>query len=107
MMINELENFNEHLDDLPEYGERGTEHPSPEQLLLRMAVEKALMRDQVKIWEYYNYDRLTASEIAKKFNVDKSVMAKRIKTIERQLAKWVKEHWDVYEALKEAEETGC
>ena len=102
-MDNELENFHDRLDRLPEYKNGGAEHPTPEQLLFRMAVEKALMRDQAKIWEYYNYDRLTATEIAKKFGVDKSVMARRIKTIEKQLAKWIKEHKEVYEALKGAE----
>lgn len=101
------DHFMDRLDDLPEYDTSGNEHPTPEQLLFRMAVEKALLNDQRKIWEYYNYDRLTTVQIAKKMKVSKQAVSERIKTIEKQLVKWVKEHLEVYEALKEAEESGC
>lgn len=106
-MINEIENFNDHLDELPEYDTSGSEHPTPEQLLFRMAVERALMNDQRKLWELYNYDRLTFVEIAKKTHTTKQAVEQRIKTIEKQIAKWCVEHKEVYDALKEAEADGC
>jgi predicted DNA-binding protein YlxM (UPF0122 family) len=82
-------------------------HPKPEELLLRMAVEKGLMNRQRKVWEWYNYDRLSIVEIAKKLGITKQSAGEQIETIEKQLAKWVKEHSEVYEALKEAEAEGC
>ena len=82
-------------------------HPKPEELLLRMAVEKALMNKQRKVWEWYNYDRLTSVEIAKKLKIKQQSADEQIKVIEKQLTKWIKEHSEVYEALKEVEETGC
>lgn len=91
------------LDAIPEYDTSSAEHPTPEQLLLRMAVERALMNKQRKVWEWHNYDRLTAVEIAKKLKIDPSSAARQIKTIEKQLAKWCTDHKEVYDAIKEAE----
>jgi predicted DNA-binding protein YlxM (UPF0122 family) len=79
-------------------------HPKPEESLLRMAIEKTLMNKQRKVWEYYNYDRLTFVEIAKKLKVSKQAIEQQVNTIEKQLTKWVTEHRAVYEALKEAEQ---
>lgn len=85
----------------------GQKHPTAEQLLLRMAVEKALMNKQRKVWELYNYDRFTQAEIAKKLKCTQQAIDQQIKVIEKQLTKWIKEHSEVYEALKEAEADGC
>lgn len=88
------------MDNIPEVSAGGVEHPTPEQLLLRMAVDKALMNKQKKVWEMYNYDRLTHAEIAKKLKVTPSAITQQIKTIEKQLAKWISLHSEVYNTLK-------
>jgi predicted DNA-binding protein YlxM (UPF0122 family) len=51
----------------------------------------------------YNYDRLTFVEIAKKLHISKQAVEQQIKTIEKQLANWIREHQEVYLAIKEAE----
>jgi predicted DNA-binding protein YlxM (UPF0122 family) len=88
----------------------GNEHPMLEQSLFREAVKRALMRDQQKIWELYNFDKLTPTEIAKKLKKTPQNISQRIKVIERLLITWVQEHKQVYEALKEASndnDIGC
>jgi len=75
-------------------------HPTPEQILFRMAVEKALSNKQRKVWEYWNYDRLTQPEIAKKLRVKQQAVSQQIATIEKQLAKWIQEHAEVYKTLQ-------
>jgi predicted DNA-binding protein YlxM (UPF0122 family) len=92
------------LEDLPETNAGASEHPTPEQLLLRMAVDKALMNKQKKVWELYNYDRLTHAEIARKLKVTPSAVTQQIKTIEKQLTKWIQEHKEVYKVLASGSE---
>jgi DNA-directed RNA polymerase specialized sigma subunit len=89
-------------EELPEMSAGGDKHPSSEQLMMRMAVEKALMNKQQRVWEWYNYDRLTHAEIAKKLKITSSAVTQQIKTIERQLKKWITQHSDIYETIKEA-----
>jgi len=67
--------------------------------LMREAVNKALMLRQRKIWEMYNYDRLTHEEIAKKLGVTRSAITQQIKVIENRITKWVKKHSEVYNTL--------
>jgi predicted DNA-binding protein YlxM (UPF0122 family) len=88
------------LEDLPETNVGGSEHPTSEQLLIRMAVDKALMNKQKRVWELYNYARFTHSEIAKKLKITPSAVTQQIKTIEKQLTKWIKQHSEVYNTLK-------
>lgn len=98
------------FDNLEEPPTQGQEHPTPAQLLMRMAISQALMNDQRKIWELYNYDRLTHEEIAIKLKVSRQAVSKRIATIEKRLTKWMEEHQRVHEALTEAEydvDEGC
>lgn len=90
-------------ENRPEVSAGGDEHPTSEQLLMRMAVDKALMNKQKKVWDLYNYDRLTHDEIAKKLNITRSAVTQQIKTIERQLKKWVNSHQEVYETMKYGE----
>jgi len=66
---------------------------------MREAVNKALMLRQRKIWEMYNYDRLTHEEIAKKLGVTRSAITQQIKVIENRITKWVKKHSEVYNTL--------
>jgi DNA-directed RNA polymerase specialized sigma subunit len=87
-------------DNIPEIDNGGEKHPSPEQLILREAVSKALMNKQQHVWEMYNYDRLTHAEIAKKLKVNTSSVTRQIKTIEKQLKKWIKKYNRVYEVLR-------
>ena len=89
-------------EELPEMNVGGSAHPTPEQLLIRMAVDKALMNKQKKVWKLYNYDRLTHTEIAKKLKITPSAVTQQIKTIEKQLQKWITLHSDVYQTIKEA-----
>jgi len=91
------------IDQIPEYQSESVAHPSPEALLLRMAIDKALMRAQKELWYMYAYDRMKPAEIARKLHTSRSNVSQRIKTIERQLTKWCQERKEVYEALKEAE----
>ena len=76
-----------------------SEHPTPEQLLVREAV-KFLTPKQKKVWELYNYDRLTQDEIAKKLGVRQQTIQESIKGIEHRIAKWVKSNMGAYNLLK-------
>lgn len=99
----DIESFSENPDQLAEYPpQEGQEHPTTEQLLLRMAVEKTLTEDQRAIWDMYNYDRLTMVEIAEKLKVSQQNISKRIKVIESRLTKWCKQNQEVYKTLIEA-----
>ena len=67
--------------------------PTPEQTLFRMAIERALSPLQSKIWEYWNYDRLTQKEISRRLRLGSaSNAAHRIKTIERALERYCNAH---------------
>ena len=89
----ELDEFQE-----PEYDER-CKHPTVEQLFIREAT-KCLTAKQRAVWEYHNYDRLTQEEIAEKLNKARTTIETQIGQCERAIAKWCKEHKDVYEMLK-------
>ena len=97
------QNIRENPDQLEEYRTQGAEHPTPEQLLFRIAVDRILLPDQKIVWELYNYDRLTTVEIGKKLKISQQAVSARIKTMEKQLTNWIKDHQEVYEALKQAE----
>ena len=90
-------------DQYAEYRVYGERYPTAEEALFRLAIDKVLTAEQKKIWEYWNYDKLTQKEIATKLNSEQSLIAKKIKTIEKQLAQWCKEHMEVYNLLKEIE----
>ena len=87
-------------DDLeaPEY-DPGTEHPTPEQMLIRQAA-KYLTPKQKKVWEMHNYDRLTQDQIATKLGVSQSTIAEHIRAIEKRIAKWCKANMGTYLLLK-------
>ena len=87
-------------ENMPEVSAGGSIHPTPEQLLIREAVNNALMNKQKRVWEMYNYDRLTHAEIAKKLKVTPSAITQQLKTIDKRLTKWVREHQDVYDVIK-------
>jgi DNA-directed RNA polymerase specialized sigma24 family protein len=72
-------------------------------LLIRMAIDKALMNEQRELWYMYAYDKMLPTEIALKLKLNKSTISRRLQVIEKKISKWCKEHQEVYEALKEAE----
>jgi RNA polymerase sigma factor (sigma-70 family) len=100
---NSQDGIGNNADEYQEYQSSTQEHPTPEQAMLRQAIEQALMTKQRKVWEMYNYDRLTFVEIAKKMKVSESAIRQQVNTIEKQLTKWIQEHQEVYLAIKEAE----
>ena len=89
-------------DLIAEPNTHGAVHPSVEQLMMREAVSRALMNRQKRVWEMYNFDRMTHAEIAKKLKVTPSAITQQIKTIEKQLTKWIQEHKEVYQIIKES-----
>lgn len=91
-------------EQIPEVKQDSEEHPSPDIALLRMAIDKALMRSQRNLWYMYAYDKMRPVEIAKRLKKDPSTIVRRIATIEKQLIAWCKEHREVYDAIKEAED---
>lgn len=95
------ENSNQRLwiGQIPELKQNDNSHPTPEQLLMREAL-KILEPKQLKVWEMWNYNRLTQDEIAKEFKVSRQAIAKQIKVIEGLLAKWVKSNMGAYQLLK-------
>ena len=88
-------------DQFAEYQVYGEKYPTAEEALFRLAIDKVLTLEQKKIWEYWNYDKLTQKKIADKLKSEQSLIAKKIKTIEKQLTQWCKEHMEVYNLLKE------
>lgn len=87
-------------ENVPEVSAGGSAHPTPEQLFIREAVNKALMNKQKRVWEMHNFDRMTHAEIAKKLKVTSSAVTQQIKTIEKRLTKWIQQHQDVYDIIK-------
>lgn len=89
-------------DTFEEYDSEGDAHPTPQQLLLRMAVDKALNPKQKRIWEYYNYDRLTTVEIGKLVGLDQSTISRNIKVIEKKLSRWCLDHKEFIKTMEAA-----
>jgi len=83
----------------PEYSS-DSEHPTPEQLFLRMAV-KHLTPKQRKVWDYHNFDRLTQDEIGAKLGITHQAVADHISACEARIAKWCKNNMDAYTVLKQ------
>lgn len=75
-------------------------HPTPEQSLIREAM-KRLTPKQKKIWELYNFDRLTQDEIGKKLKISQQAVTNHIRACEKKIAKWVKNNLGAYELLKQ------
>lgn len=77
----------------------GQLHPTPEQLLVREAV-KHLTPRQKRVWELYNYDKLTQDEIGAKLGISHQGVAKHIKAIEKRVTKWVQGNMGAYRLIK-------
>lgn len=89
------------INQIPALPDRQVElqHPSPEQSLLREAV-KRLTPKQRRVWELYNFDRLTQDEIAKRLKISQPVVAKHIKACEKKITKWIQNNMGAYKLLK-------
>ena len=96
-------------DDIPERAQdESRKHPSPEQLLIREAA-KYLTVKQKRVWELWNFDKLTQDEIATKLKVSQPMIAQHIAAIERRIARWCKANLGAYKLLKSdlGESEGC
>ena len=82
-------------------GPTGTEHPLPEELLIRQGV-KYLTPKQRAIWEYWNYDRLTQDEIAMKMRMKQQNISRALKAIIRRLMKYCNDNKGLIQELREA-----
>lgn len=81
-----------------EYDEH-SEHPTPSQLLLRLAIENTLTGKQKRVWSYYNYDRMSLTDIALKLKVSKQAVNQQIKVIENKLKTFCEDHKKVHKLL--------
>jgi RNA polymerase sigma factor (sigma-70 family) len=88
-----------HANNIPESTDKGEEHPTPEQLLIREAA-KYLTKKQKKVWEYANYERMTQDEIAEKLGIDQTTVRDHLQACEKRIAKWVKSNIGAYNLLK-------
>lgn len=86
-------------DQMIEYN-TDAEHPTPEQLLIRQAVDEGLTTKQKIIWEMYNYDKMTLREIADALEVHFTTIDEHIRMAEKKIVKWCSEHLEVYKTLK-------
>ena len=86
-------------EPIAEQSDNSAMHPSPEQMLLREAV-KYLTPKQKRVWELYNFDKLTQDEIAQKLGVRQQTVQESIKAIEARITKWVASNMGAYELLK-------
>ena len=75
------------------------QHPTPEQLLVRMALEQLTPR-QKQIWSLYNYDKLTQEEIATKLHIRRQVVQKTVNQITNKVKKFCKLNRGAYMLLK-------
>jgi predicted DNA-binding protein YlxM (UPF0122 family) len=98
-----MSKYGENPDILPELNLTAELQPSAEIALLRLAIDKALMRSQRELWYMYAYDKLRPSEIALKLKISRSAVSQRLKTIKRQLIKYCNTHRTAYNAIREAE----
>lgn len=81
---------------------KGQEHPTPEQLMIRQAI-KLLTPKQQEVWEMWNFDRMTQDEIAERLGITRDAVKMRISGIEKKIVKYCRQRQEVYELLKEQE----
>lgn len=81
-------------------GPMGDEYPTPEQVMVRHAV-KYLTDKQRAVWEYWNFDKLTQDEIAKKMRITRQAVAKHIKAAEKRITKWCQSNLGAYNLIKQ------
>lgn len=82
----------------PEY-DSGSEHPTPEQLLVREAAKHLTAKQRV-VWELHIYDKLSERAIARKLGKARTTIATQIKQCETRIAKWCKNNMQAYNLIK-------
>jgi len=93
----------ENPDNLEAIEQTDHRYPTAEESMLRLALERTLSPKQKKMWEMWNFDKLTQPEIAKKLRMSQQAVSQQIKTIEKQAQKWIMSHQQLYGILKDAE----
>lgn len=76
------------------------ECPTPEQVMIRQAA-KYLTPIQRKVWDLYNYDKLTQDEIAAKLNKKRTTIESQIRQCEARIIKWCKSNMAAYNVIKQ------
>jgi predicted DNA-binding protein YlxM (UPF0122 family) len=76
-----------------------SKQPKAEEILFRMAIDHLTER-QRKIWEMWNYDRLTQDEMALKLKIRRQSVAESISKIEDKIKKFVTINKGAYILLK-------
>jgi predicted DNA-binding protein YlxM (UPF0122 family) len=89
------------IENIPEreYDKDEAKHPTASQLLLRLAIDNTLTYKQKRVWNYYNYDRMSLTDIGLKMNVSKQAIDQQIKVIENRLKTFCDEHKKVHKIL--------
>ena len=90
-------------DQYQEYKVYSKQYPTPHEALFRMAIDRVLTPLQKEIWGYWNYDKLTQKEIGVKTKKSQQAIEQQIRTIEKHLAEWCKEHLEIFKLLLELE----
>lgn len=76
------------------------ECPTAEQAMLRQAI-RYLTPKQRRVWELYNYDKLTQDEIGARLGITHQAVGKHLKAIEKRVAKWCASNMGAYKLIKQ------
>jgi predicted DNA-binding protein YlxM (UPF0122 family) len=79
------------------------EHPSPEQFLIREALNE-FTSTQHKVWDLYNFEQLSIADIGRKLRIAPQGVSRHIKACETKIKKYVRQNIGAYNLLKS--ETG-
>lgn len=74
-------------------------HPTVEQMMIRQG-SRYLTPKQKRVWELYNFDRMTQDEMAVKLSITHQAVCKHIKAAENRIVKYVKDNMGAYNLLK-------
>lgn len=86
-------------EEVERENELAARHPTPEQFFLREA-SKTLTAAQKQVWELFNYDKLTQSELATQLNISQQAVSKALQAIEDKIKKYVKNNRATYKLIK-------
>lgn len=75
------------------------EQPSPEQLLMKLAIER-LNPKQRQIWDWYAYDQKSQEEIGQLLGIKQQAVQQRINVIENKIKKFVEQNLGSYMLLR-------
>ncbi len=80
-----------------------SERATTEQIMVRQAI-KYLTPIQRRVWELYNYDRLTQDEIAKRLGKKRTTIETQIRQCEARIVKWCTANMEAYKLIKKEAE---